>query len=505
VLGNSSQAQTGNLIYNGDFEQWDSTKYLLNDFDDLDLCKLYNGTDKNGEAGAWCIKGINYAYWPNPFDSTLRYLAHFRYPNAYYLCHPGQYLIDNLAIDMPKKNSKTFVITSFELDTIRLIYQPKFFLYMPLIKPMKKGESYELEFDLAASMMPSPKCDTHNDTTDAYGCSGFGFGFTEKPPTFIVKDHINYETDLIPKVKLGYFNNKNWTSFKQTFSADSNYNFITFGFFDKGLNQNIFSKTPKCQFSPINPARKYVTFLLDNLSLRYIDKKLLPNDTQACSGHKIRIKTVSDRFLNWTINGVSLSKKSNREELIIDQDYTVIATDSIFSDTMIIKFVPKPTFSVLQTDSICNEITQFTAFPDSLKYIWLPENIFSQTARFKGNQPRKAIAIDRYGCSDTLIFIPILSSQVCGTYYIPNAFSPNNDNTNEKFGVIGRGLENVSMEIFNIWGEKLFESKDAEPWDGKYKGTIVDQGIYMYKLKITYWENNKLVIDYIDGTFNLLK
>jgi len=88
------------------------------------------------------------------------------------------------------------------------------------------------------------------------------------------------------------------------------------------------------------------------------------------------------------------------------------------------------------------------------------------------------------------------SNRVCvdGTpkIIVPNAFTPNNDGLNDEFkpfaqflssGLNGRGLPAYSLQIYNRWGQKLFESNDPNiGWNGIYKNQIVPQGVYLYQI-----------------------
>jgi gliding motility-associated-like protein len=69
------------------------------------------------------------------------------------------------------------------------------------------------------------------------------------------------------------------------------------------------------------------------------------------------------------------------------------------------------------------------------------------------------------------------------TLYVPNSFTPNNDNLNETFGAYGFGVDKFNMTIFNRWGELIFESDDInKQWNGTYKGEICQEGIYVYHI-----------------------
>ena len=69
--------------------------------------------------------------------------------------------------------------------------------------------------------------------------------------------------------------------------------------------------------------------------------------------------------------------------------------------------------------------------------------------------------------------------------FVPNAFSPDGDNTNDLFQVIGKGLNHITIEIYNRWGQLVFEAPNlSEPWDGTYRGQPCPIGTYVYQLKV---------------------
>lgn len=78
------------------------------------------------------------------------------------------------------------------------------------------------------------------------------------------------------------------------------------------------------------------------------------------------------------------------------------------------------------------------------------------------------------------------TKQPCGTVYVPNAFTPNGDDTNETFGLsspytIG---ELIVFEILDRWGGIVFSSTDPfQRWDGKSNDKLVQPGTYLYRLR----------------------
>ena len=73
--------------------------------------------------------------------------------------------------------------------------------------------------------------------------------------------------------------------------------------------------------------------------------------------------------------------------------------------------------------------------------------------------------------------------------FLPNVFTPNNDRLNDFFGYQSNCIPSkyYSLQIFNRWGEQIFESRDYnEKWDGTYKGSLCPTGVYSYLLIVQY-------------------
>lgn len=69
------------------------------------------------------------------------------------------------------------------------------------------------------------------------------------------------------------------------------------------------------------------------------------------------------------------------------------------------------------------------------------------------------------------------------TFYIPSGFSPNGDGKNDRFEVVTSGVSNFKGLVYNRWGEVIYRqelSNGTFSWDGTYKGTPVEDGIYFY-------------------------
>jgi len=75
--------------------------------------------------------------------------------------------------------------------------------------------------------------------------------------------------------------------------------------------------------------------------------------------------------------------------------------------------------------------------------------------------------------------------------YIPNAFTPNGDNVNDLFYIMGYGIERIkSIRIYNRWSNLIFEKTNIEAndrlqgWDGLIKGQHAPPGVFTYTAEI---------------------
>ncbi len=69
-----------------------------------------------------------------------------------------------------------------------------------------------------------------------------------------------------------------------------------------------------------------------------------------------------------------------------------------------------------------------------------------------------------------------------GSIWFPDAFTPNGDGLNDTFRPVGTGIEKFSMQIFNRWGTRIFETSSPETgWDGTFKGSLCPEETYVFK------------------------
>ena len=204
------------------------------------------------------------------------------------------------------------------------------------------------------------------------------------------------------------------------------------------------------------------------------------------------------------------SQKPSHFKIISQADYLGCKSDTAHFD-LIVNPVPKPLFTIqvsdLQDGVIKNEIKTSNRSIGASYYTWYwgdqessddfePTHIYAKNSAYSV----KLYAENEYNCSDTLSqnikFFKYLQ------YFIPNAFSPDQNGKNESFHIYGVSDESTSFEIFNRWGEKLFETSANTAWDGTYKDKDCQADVYIYKAKIVSKEGKLIELS---GTVSLLR
>ncbi len=110
-------------------------------------------------------------------------------------------------------------------------------------------------------------------------------------------------------------------------------------------------------------------------------------------------------------------------------------------------------------------------------------NGFSQSA--SNEKKRYRVTAIKVGANPTSSLSNIAEAYPKPLFYIPSAFTPNGDGINDSFGVKAEGIGLFKLQIFNRWGELVFESDDIYKfWDGTYQGErITSTDVFVYQVK----------------------
>ncbi len=174
--------------------------------------------------------------------------------------------------------------------------------------------------------------------------------------------------------------------------------------------------------------------------------------------------------------------------------YTVRITDNICNyDRSFLVEVTVNQLPVLNP-SKTNDINCYVPFTKlkvsgASQYLWSPastlnsNSIYNPIANPSATTTYYVTGTDNNGCVGTAS-IDVIADFSVGVVSLPNSFTPNRDGINDCFGIkYHRDVQNLIFIIYNRYGQKVFETKNAdECWNGYYKGQPADPGTYVYYL-----------------------
>lgn len=113
----------------------------------------------------------------------------------------------------------------------------------------------------------------------------------------------------------------------------------------------------------------------------------------------------------------------------------------------------------------------------------------------------RLIVQNEHGCADTIIKrVPVLELP---NLWVPSAFTPNGDGINDDFMVVGTGIIEYELMVFDRWGILLYTSTDlSNRWDGRKGGTDCSEGVYVYRIKA---KNIREKVFNLVGTITLIR
>jgi gliding motility-associated-like protein len=167
---------------------------------------------------------------------------------------------------------------------------------------------------------------------------------------------------------------------------------------------------------------------------------------------------------------------------ICDGDDSATVVFNVISDQS-----PTTNYWIYQNDTTESD-TYTGIFPEGTSYI----SVFVESNSCFSDIESTSITVDR--CPEVI-------------YYIPNSFTPDNDEHNQIFQVIftaGFSPAEFHLEIWNRWGELIWESYDhTAKWDGTYAGKACQAGVYTWKIRFGNEDNDGFNV--INGHLNLLR
>ncbi|HVG14265.1 MAG TPA: PKD domain-containing protein [Chitinophagaceae bacterium] len=294
-------------------------------------------------------------------------------------------------------------------------------------------------------------------------------------------------------------------------------------------------KSPKVKAGREPVSHTYTTAGTYNVKLTLVDENFCnaPDDTTiqlriatnvqakfetppaACAPFTAKFKNVSlaGQQFYWTFGDGTTSRQISPEHLYAIPGTYIVTLKAVDSSTcnvvdstsvtLIVSDKPTANFSAAPQPPEVNVPVVFTnqSSPDAVRFKWIfgdgdslvttASTPVSHEYNATGTFNACLIAYNRYDCTDT-ICKPI-QTLIDAAVDVPNAFTPLSSDANNIIYVRGFGIAKMRFNIWNRWGQKVFETNTKlVGWDGKYKGVLQPMDVYAYTLEVEFSDGKKL-------------
>lgn len=207
-----------------------------------------------------------------------------------------------------------------------------------------------------------------------------------------------------------------------------------------------------------------------------------------CIGESININAYNGHIYTWidptnTLNDTTLESPIATPE--ITTTYTVIIEDTVYGCSVDEEVTVNVLDSMAEELILCHLEEREISAPDGgMSYNWSTGDT-TKTIVVVGdnNNPDYAVFVDMVGpnnCTTTKTYYIETTEECDPIYYIPNAFSPNNNGNNDFLSIRSERLaDGWKLHIYERRGNKIYEGQN---WDGNFKGKPIN-GVVVVRLE----------------------
>lgn len=231
---------------------------------------------------------------------------------------------------------------------------------------------------------------------------------------------------------------------------------------------------------------------------------ITPSKNPICKGEQVIFKAIETNAgtgfkYQWNLNGNDLpdetsslftsSSLSNGDKITCKIISGERCTNNAVSNEIVMIVHPLPAVIFNPDEVVIYAGTSFKLSPlitgDIAVYRWTPSSylddprLANPIATPEYDQLYTLNVSTAFGCKASSDFLVKVFREVI----MPNAFTPNGDGVNDIFRIppMRQSVRLEYLIVYNRWGEKVFESKDANKgWDGKLKGVAQPSGNYVW-------------------------
>lgn len=221
------------------------------------------------------------------------------------------------------------------------------------------------------------------------------------------------------------------------------------------------------------------TLKLDTFATPFVN---IGPDNSFCDGTSYLI-TPDKPFANYTWQDGSSNATFSATQ---SGTYFLLATDNNGCnayDTIVLNTINKPRIISNSLVSVCRKDTLLKIAGSFRSILWQNGDT---TLTYLATQPGiyTVNVIDSNNCANELSIL--VESNCPASIYVPTAFSPNNDGSNDLFFAVASDVIRYELKIYSRWGMLVFETTDStQKWDGKVNGELAQDDVYVYVINYT--------------------
>ncbi len=183
--------------------------------------------------------------------------------------------------------------------------------------------------------------------------------------------------------------------------------------------------------------------------------------------------------------------------------YSVVAANGNCKDSIatIITVNPNPIASISSNINIFQGQSAILNASGGNMYLWNNGNTDSIITVMPNATTKYCVTVTDTSinrCTDTACVTVFVESpcDTAGTFFFPNAFSPNNDGENDALKIYYNEMNCIStlhLIIYDRWGELIYETSDKNfSWDGTYPGKPLNTQVLAYHLTVGFTDGKAI-------------
>ncbi len=229
------------------------------------------------------------------------------------------------------------------------------------------------------------------------------------------------------------------------------------------------------------------------------DANLIATGGTICEGESAVLSAVGSpvggtyTWTDWQGNNIGMGENIQVNPFG-DASYLVTYSVGNCSESMVVEVDvlsnPGIDISTSQPNIVVGESTTLVVenAPTGSTFVWTSSN---------GDQPNGAESVDVNPTVETTYTVEVTTPEGC-VYYasitvgvsnldfdIPNIFTPNGDDLNDRFYIVNANLnlDIIEFKVFDRWGQVIHDNPGT-PWDGTFNGKEMPSDIYVYIFRI---------------------